>query len=117
MRPYFCRSMNGTTARQQLQEQGSIPKRSAPMGDDALAKSGETHHPRHPFGDTVPPTGKLGLRTYRARPDCSCSFREMSFRELTIELSAFDASLRMRGAIARGLSATRKLSRNGLGGH
>src|ERR1700720_1910096 len=39
----------------------------APMGDDALAKSGETHHPRHPPGDTVPPTGKLGLRTHRAR--------------------------------------------------
>ena len=40
----------------------------APMGDDALAKSGEAHHPRHPPGDTVPPTGKLGLRTHRARP-------------------------------------------------
>src|SRR5882724_8647570 len=40
------------------------------------------------------------------RAHCSCSFREMSFHELTVELSAFDASLRMRGAIARGLSAT-----------
>src|SRR5713226_1617465 len=39
------------------------------------------------------------------RAHCSCSFREMSFHELTVELSAFDASLRMRGAIARGLSA------------
>src|SRR5712675_1549382 len=44
------------------------------------------------------------------RAHCSCSFREMSFHELTVELSAFDASLRMRDAIARGLSATRKLS-------
>src|SRR2546425_218259 len=40
------------------------------------------------------------------RAHCSCSFREMSFHELTVELSAFDASLRMRGAIARGLSET-----------
>src|SRR5882672_4120104 len=28
------------------------------------------------------------------RAHCSCSFREMSFHELTVELSAFDASLR-----------------------
>src|SRR6267154_260007 len=47
------------------------------------------------------------------RAHCSCSFREMSFHELTVELSAFDASLRMRGAIARGLSATRKLELRG----
>src|SRR6266852_6233609 len=43
------------------------------------------------------------------RAHCSCSFREMSFHELTVELSAFDASLRMRGAIARGLSANRNV--------
>src|SRR5712692_2582435 len=47
------------------------------------------------------------------RADCSCSFREMSFHELTVELSAFDASLRMRGAIARGLSANQKLAKSG----
>src|SRR2546426_8387714 len=44
------------------------------------------------------------------RAHCSCSFREMSFHELTVELSAFDASLRMRGAIARGWSANRNQS-------
>src|SRR5713101_10060702 len=51
------------------------------------------------------------------RAHCSCSFREMSFHELTVELSAFDASLRMRGAIAPGWSANRRLSRNGVLGN
>src|SRR5206468_2079359 len=73
----------------------------APMGDYALAKSGETHHPRHPPGDTVHRPGNWAFEPTR-RAHCSCSFREMSFHELTVELSAFDASLRMRGAIARG---------------
>jgi hypothetical protein len=45
------------------------------MGDDALAKSGETHHPRHPPGDTVSPTGKLAFEP-TGRAHCSCSFRK-----------------------------------------